>query len=275
MKVYDCITYCGEDLLLKIRFETLFNKVDKFVIVEANKYFNGETKEKLFDASKFEKYKKKIDFYYIENLPKYNGNNLEYEYFIKDQIKLGLKDLEPEDIILISDADEIPNLKNEKYKKFDSTIFLQNMYYYKFNIHLYEGLKWNNKVAATKSCKFKFFESVKKVRQFRVRNIPWWRIDKKIKRYVENDGGWHFSYLMNAHDISSKLKRFDHEIDHLMKDKIYKKKDLININKIEQRILNLTDPYDRKSMKLKKVKIDNSYPEYIRYNINLFKDYMI
>ena len=57
----------------------------------------------------FYKYKKKIDFYYLEDLPKYNGNNLDYEYFIKNQIKLGLKDLEPEDIILISDADEIPN----------------------------------------------------------------------------------------------------------------------------------------------------------------------
>ncbi|MBD1159757.1 hypothetical protein IDG51_00520 [Pelagibacterales bacterium SAG-MED14] len=37
MKIYDCITYCGENLLLKIRFETLYDKVDKFIIVEANK----------------------------------------------------------------------------------------------------------------------------------------------------------------------------------------------------------------------------------------------
>ena len=136
MKVYDCITYCGEDLLLKIRFETLFNKVDKFIIVEASKYFNGEDKPKLFNIKNFDRYKNKIDFYYIDNLPKFNGNNLEYEYFIKNQIKRGLNNLDPDDIILISDADEIPNLESEKYKKFDSTVFLQKMYYYKFNIHL-------------------------------------------------------------------------------------------------------------------------------------------
>ena len=47
MKIYDCITYCGEDLILKIRFETLYNQVDKFIIIEANKYFNGE-KNKAF-----------------------------------------------------------------------------------------------------------------------------------------------------------------------------------------------------------------------------------
>ena len=59
MKIIDCITYCGEDLLLKIRFETLFDKVDKFVIVEANKFFNGESKPRYFNINKFEKYKKK------------------------------------------------------------------------------------------------------------------------------------------------------------------------------------------------------------------------
>ena len=81
--------------------------------------------------------KKKIDFYYVENLPKFNGDNQQYENFIKDQIKLGLKNLDDEDIILISDVDEIPNLKNEKFKTVDSTVFLQKMFYYKFNIYAY------------------------------------------------------------------------------------------------------------------------------------------
>ena len=274
MKVYDCITYCGEDLLLKIRFETLFNKVDKFIIVEASKYFNGEDKPKLFNINNFDRYKNKIDFYYIDNLPKFDGNNLEYEYFIKNQIKRGLNNLDPDDIILISDADEIPNLESEKYKKFDSTVFLQKMYYYKFNIHLYEGLKWNNKVAATKSCKFKFFESVQKVRNFRVKNIPWWRFDRKIKRYVENDGGWHFSYLMNSKQISSKLKKFEHEVAHLKKGKKYDMQELTDIKNIENKISKLQDPYDREDIKLRKVQIDKSYPEYIYKNLDSLSDYI-
>ena len=275
MKIYDCITYCGENLLLKIRFETLYDKVDKFIIVEANKYFDGNPKPKLFNIENFEKYKKKIDFYYIEDLPKYNGNNLEYEYFIKDQIKRGLNNLDAEDIVLISDADEIPNLNNDKFKNYDSTVFLQDMYYYKFNIHLYQGLKWNNKVAATKSCKFKFFESVQKVRKFRVKNIPWWRFDRKIKRYVEKNGGWHFSYLMNSEEISLKLSRFKHEIDHLKKNSPYNINNLINIKNIENRIKNLQDPYDRTDIKLRKVDIDRSFPSYIYENRNNLSDYIL
>ena len=275
MKIYDCITYCGEDLLLKIRFETLFNKVDKFVIVEANRFFNGEVKPKLFDIKKFEKYKEKIDFYYIENLPKFNGNNLQYENFIKDQIKLGLKNLNDEDIVLISDADEIPNLKNEKYKNFDSAVFLQKMFYYKFNINAYEGLKFKNKIACTKSCKFKFFKNFKQVREFRVKNIPWWRVDKKIKRHVETDGGWHFSFLMKSKDIKSKLSRFEHEIKHLKKNEKYEMDNLMDIKKIEENIINLKDPYDRNHVKLKKVKIDESFPEYILLNKNELNEFIV
>ena len=275
MKIFDCITYCGEDLLLKIRFETLYNKVDKFVIVEANKYFNGETKPKFFNSKLFEKYSDKIDYYYIEDLPKYNGNNLEYEVFIKNQIIRGLKDLNEEDIILISDADEIPNLQNEKFKNFDSTVFLQKMYYYKFNINVNDGLKFKNKIACTKSCKFKFFNSFKQVREFRVKNIPWWRFDQKIKRHIELDGGWHFSFLMNINQIRSKLSRFEHEIKHLKNDKDYKVENLMDIKKIEQNIINLKDPYERDHVKLKKVEIDKSFPEYILHNKEKLKEFII
>ena len=271
MKVIDCITYCGEDLLLKIRFETLYNKIDKFIIIEANKYFNGNSKPKFFDHKKFYKYLNKIEYYYIEDLPKYNGSNLEYEIFIKNQISRGLNNLDDEDIVLISDADEIPN----EYLIQALPFFLQKMFFYKFNINAYEGLKFKDKIACTKSCKFKFFKSFQQVREFRVKNIPWWRFDKKIKRYVEKDGGWHFSFLMNSKDIRSKLSRFEHEIKHLKIEDEYKLKNLMNINKIENSIINLKDPYDRDHVKLKKVKIDESFPKYILENKNELNEFII
>lgn len=275
MKIIDCITYCGEDLLLKIRFETLYNKIDKFIIIEVNKYFDGKSKPKFFDHKNFYKYLDKIEYYYIEDLPKHTGNNLEYEIFIKNQIAKGLNNLDDEDIVLISDADEIPNLENEKFKNFDSAVFLQKMFYYKFNINAYEGLKFKNKIACTKSCKFKFFKSFQQVREFRVKNIPWWRFDKKIKRYVEEDGGWHFSFLMNSEDIRSKLSRFEHEIKHLKKEDEYKLIDLMDIKRIENNIINLKDPYDRDHVKLKKVKIDESFPKYILENKNKLNEFII
>jgi len=275
MKTIDCITYCGEDLLLKIRFETLYDKIDKFIIVEANKYFNGENKEKLFNHKNFEKYLDKLEYYYIEDLPEYNGNNIEYEIFIKNQISRGLNNLNDDDIILISDVDEIPNLKNDKFKSYDSAVFLQKMFYYKFNINAYEGLKFKNKIACTKSCKFKYFKSFQQVREFRVKNIPWWRFDKTIKRYIEPNGGWHFSYLMKSKDIRLKLSRFEHEIKHLKKGEKYDLKKLMDIKNIENNISQLKDPYGREHVKLKKINIDESFPEYIYQNQDDLRDFIV
>jgi beta-1,4-mannosyl-glycoprotein beta-1,4-N-acetylglucosaminyltransferase len=274
MKIYDCLPYCGEDLLLKIRFETLYKDVDKFIIIEGNRYFNGEKKSQLFDLKKFKKYEKKIKYFFIEDFPNHTGNNYDYEDYQRNQISRGFENLQDEDLILLSDADEIPNLNNKKFLRFDSAVFLQKMYYYKFNINMSEGLKWNNKWPGTKSCRYKFFESADKIRKFRVKNIPWWRIDRKIKRYVELDGGWHFTFLMNTKEISKKLNRFHHEIDHLLKNKDYKINNLIDLDEIKKRVSNLKDPYNRSDVKLKKVKIDKTFPKYIFQNSDKLSDYI-
>ena len=277
MKIYDCITYCGEDLLLRIRFETLNKEVDKFIIIEGNRYFNGDKKPQFFNLKNFEKFKEKIKYYFIEDFPKHNGDNYEYEHYQRNQIKRGFDGLEPDDMVLLSDADEIPNLKNKKFLNYDSSAFLQNMYYYKFNIHYHKGLKWGNsgnKWAGTKGCKFKFFETGEKIRRFRVRNIPWWRFDRKIKRHVESDGGWHFAFLMDIKNISTKLMRFNHEIDHLHKNTKYNLDNLLDQSQIKKRILELKDPYNRDDVKLKKVKIDKTFPEYILKNVNKLTNYI-
>ncbi len=232
MKILDCFGFCGENEILEIRLETLFKYVDKFIIVEGNKFFNGVDKKKFFDIENFKKYRSKIEYFFVENFPQHNGNNWIYENYQRNQIKLGLNNLESNDIILISDVDEIPNLESKKFINFDSTVFLQNMYYYKFNIHLSKGLKWKNKWAGTRSCKFKFFQSAQNVREFRVKNYPWWRFDRKIKRYIEFNGGWHFSFLMDPQLISKKISINTQELDHVLQTKEYNISDFNDEKKI-------------------------------------------
>ena len=107
MKIYDCFTYCGEDRLLEIRFKTLFNKVDKFVIIEGNRFFNGNIKKKKFDINKFNEFRSKINYFYIEDFPKHDGNNWNYEYF---QRKIFYPHLITRDRVRIID-----NIVNEFY----------------------------------------------------------------------------------------------------------------------------------------------------------------
>ena len=272
MKILDCFGFCGENEILEIRLETLFEYVDKFIIIEGNKFFNGVSKKKLFNIENFKKYKSKIRYFFIENFPEHNGNNWIYENYQRNQIKLGLNNLNPNDLILISDVDEIPNLENKKFMNFDSTVFLQDMYYYKFNIHLSKGLKWRNKWAGTKSCKFKFFKTAQNVREFRVKNYPWWRFDRKIKRYIEPNGGWHFAYLMNTEDISKKISGFAHEVSHVLSSKNFNIEALSDQNYINQKIKNMEDIYGRKNIKLKVVNIDTSFPKEIFENVYKYQD---
>jgi beta-1,4-mannosyl-glycoprotein beta-1,4-N-acetylglucosaminyltransferase len=272
MKIYDCFTYCGEDRLLEIRFKTLYNKVDKFVIIEGNKFFNGNIKKKKFDINKFNEFKSKINYFYIEDFPEHDGNNWNYEYFQRNKISLGLAGLNDNDIILISDADEIPNLNNEIFLQYDSAVFLQKMFYYKLNIFCYDGLKWNKKWPGTKSCKFKFFKNAQSVREFRVKNYPWWRFDRKIKRYIEPNGGWHFAYLMNTEDISKKISGFAHEVSHVLNSESFNIEALSDQNYINKKIENMDDIYGRKNIKLKVVDIDTSFPKEIFENVYKYQD---
>ena len=80
---------------------------------------------------------------------------------------------------------------------------------------------------------------------------------------------------MNDDEISNKLNRFDHEIEHLLGGQKYIKENLVNKNEIKFRMKNLIDPYNRKDVKLKKVDLDETYPKFIYQNIDKLSDFII
>ena len=53
MKIVDCFMYFDEDHLLEIRLNTLYNFVDKFVIVEADLDHAGNSRKPQFKIEKF------------------------------------------------------------------------------------------------------------------------------------------------------------------------------------------------------------------------------
>ena len=69
MKLIDCFMYFDEDMLLDIRLNILDNLVDKFVIAEATKTHSGKEKNLNFDIKKFSKFKDKIEYLVIDDLP--------------------------------------------------------------------------------------------------------------------------------------------------------------------------------------------------------------
>ena len=135
MKIYDCFSYWDEDLLLDLRLNVLNEHVDHFVIVEGNKTWQNNPKKLKFDINKFQKFKDKIIYIPVEDMPDGDNPYLR-ENFQRNCILRGIKKAEEEDVIMISDLDEIPNPKKlkKKKKKQRYAAFKQKHFYYKLNL---------------------------------------------------------------------------------------------------------------------------------------------
>ena len=224
MKIIDCTTYYSEDLMLDIRFNILNQFVDKFIIVEATHSHSGEKKTLNFNINNFPKFKDKIEYLIIENEPEGIIKNTEdssvkrmnsllrieqsYNYILN-----ALETVSEDDLICLSDNDEIPNLDSKYFKnsKKDVFIFKQLFFYYKFNL-FYDLMPW----FGTKACKKKKLISLSWLRNLKNKKYPWWRIDtyfsktKQTNIQIVDNGGWHFTNLKTAKEIHKKLSNFGH-----------------------------------------------------------------
>ena len=224
MRIIDCTTYYSEDLMLDVRFNILNEHVDKFIITESKFSHSGKEKKLNFDVNNFPKFKDKIQYLVIENEPsgidKDNVSssvkrmnsllriNQSYDFMMN-----AIKDASDDDLICISDNDEIPNLNSESFKNSNKDIFIfkQLFFYYKFNL-FYDLMPWYG----TKACRKKKLVSLSWLKNLKNREYPIWRLDtffsktKQTNLEIIENGGWHFTNLKTAQEIYTKLSNFGH-----------------------------------------------------------------
>jgi len=262
MKIFDCFTYFDEDLILDIRLNVLDKYVDKFVIVESGEDHQGRKKKKNFKIKNFKKFKKKIIYLYFEKFDK-NLDSWGRENFQRNFIKNGIDEAHENDLIIISDVDEIPNLKkfnpNKENEKF--FVFKQKLYYYKLNLLARDEI-WHG----SKACKKKYLRSPQWLRSLKThKKYPFWRIDKIKFNYI-NNGGWHFSFVKNYKKIQKKIKSYAHVE--------YNKPEITNLKNIKKNVDDQKDIFNRNII-FKKVKVDSTYPIYVRKNLIKFKNFIL
>jgi len=224
MKIIDCTTYYSEDLMLDVRFNILDKYVDKFIITESKFSHSGAEKPLNFNINNFPKFKDKIQYLVIENQPegldissdssstKRMNSLLRIEQSYNFMLN-AIKDVSDNDLICLSDNDEIPNFDSKHFKesKNDIYIFKQLFFYYKFNL-FYDLMPWYG----TKACKKKKLLSFSWLRNLKNKKYPFWRLDTFFSKYkqtnlkIVEDGGWHFTNLKTAKDIYTKLSNFGH-----------------------------------------------------------------
>ena len=295
MKIFDCFMYYDEEMILDLRLNYLNNYVDYFVIVESIYTHSGLRRKLLFDINNFSKFKKKIIYIVLNEEPKnldriekkddenaINSklilNAVKRENLQRDTIQNGLMLATQNDLIIISDVDEIPNLESLNLDNIDKKIILfnQKYYYYKFNLKL-NGIKWHG----SKACLKKYLISPQWLRNVKDKIYPWWRFDiffsnKKYKNIkIINNGGWHFSNIKSASDIEKKMRTYLHHREYELNP--------LGESKINEIIKEKKPIYNLKSdMKSNKFDLSdrlitaniNELPNYVQNNLEKYKKWI-
>ena len=266
MAIYDCFQYFDEDHMVDLRLNILNQYVDFFVISESTKTHQGKDKKINFDIKKFSKFKNKIKFIIADykeavNFEKHTGGESPIEQHQRNALIEGIRDASPEDLIILSDSDEIPDLEKlrdiDKNKKFIA--FSQKMFMYKLNLQNLNESNW----IGSKITKKKNITSMQDLRNLKFKKYPFWRLDKNNLQTIK--GGWHFSFMQTPEQILNKIESFSHGE--------FNNSD-INEQNIEEKILKNEDIFGR-GITLKKIKIDSSYPAYILNNKGNFLKWII
>ena len=268
MAIYDCFQFFNEEHIVDLRLNILNKFVDTFVIVESTVNHQGQNKKLNFDIRKFSKFKNKINYIVVDDTPKdiiksHTGGESLVEQHQRNSLIKGLKEASDNDLVILSDVDEIPDLN--KLKEFDKNkyaVFSQKMFMYKLNLLNLGENNWHG----SKICLKKNLKSPQWLRNLKFKKYPFWRLDKPRNIQIIKDGGWHFAYLHTAENISRKIKSFAHGE--------FNKKNLTDEKEIQKRIENKEDIFNR-GYDLKKIDIDETYPDYIRQNLELLKNWII
>ena len=279
-------------MMMDVRFNVLNHYVSKFIVVESTFSHSGKKKKLNFNIDDYPKFKDKIIYLVIDHEPMelIKKENLELDSVSKrlnslkrieqsyNYMTKGIKDASDDDLIMLSDNDEIPDLSKLNLDKIQNNfvIFEQLFFYYKFNL-LYDRMSWYG----TKACKKKKLKKFSTLRNIKNKKYPFWRLDtifsdtkQKNVRIVKN-GGWHFTNLKTPDELFEKLSNFGHhdEFEKLnitiesLKDKINKKEVFYNHFADKENKNKWSDSY-----KLKK--IDNSFlPKYLNDNHEKFNEW--
>lgn len=276
--VIDCIPFFNELDILKLRLHILDPLVDRFVIEEATHTFSGLPKDLCFEKNRemFEEFLPKITYLVVDNSPKEISTH-ERDKFQKNALAKALTDASDEDVLILSDVDEIPNpaVLQELVKRFDPDkiyhLAQRNFYCY-LNMEEISG----NLLSITGE-----FPGVERrmwlgTKVFAKKNIPesgiidLREISPEDPRSVRvADGGWHFGYMGSCHEtdvsrrVGTKVVAAAHQE--------YNTEDVLA--EVKGRLILGEDIFGRNAV-FQWAVVDESYPQYLLEHKSEY-DYLI
>lgn len=267
--IYDCIPFFNELDILKLRMQIMAPYVDKFVLEESTVTFSGEPKEMIFAKNRemFREFADKIVYVAVDNSPMSGVTTHERDKFQKNQLIRGMRGCKPDDIVIFSDVDEIPDPRTlqKVLEHFDvSKIYhlAQRMFYCFLNMEEISG----NLLSITGE-----FPGVEKKQWLGTKVCSFGSLPEEGIVYLREvapedprsvrvaDGGWHFGY-MGGDGERDVAKRIGVKVQAAAHSEYNSKRYL---NEAVDRLLCGEDIFDRDA-KFVRVKIDESFPAYLR-----------
>lgn len=273
--VYDCIPFFNELDILKLRLHILDPIVDRFIIEEATVTFSGEPKELCFEKNRamFQEFLPKITYLVVDDSPKEVSTH-ERDKFQKNALIKGLSQASDEDVIILSDVDEIPNPKvlEKIIAEFDPDKIYhlaQRMFYCFINMEEVSG-KLLSITGEFPGVERKMWLGTK---VFGRKNIPAEGIIelREASTTAPNavrveEGGWHFGYMGSRQEtdvakrIGTKVVAAAHQ-EYNNRDTLAEARDKLILGQ---------DIFGRDA-RFKQVEVDDSYPEYLLNHIEEYR----
>ncbi|MCH5248430.1 MAG: glycosyl transferase GT17 family protein [Lachnospiraceae bacterium] len=277
--IYDCIPFFNELDILKLRMHILAPYVDKFVIEEASVTFSGESKPMIFAENRqmFNEFGDKIIYVPVEDNPPELTTTHERDKYQKNQLIKALGNCSPDDVIIFSDVDEIPNPKvlKEIIEKFDADKvyhLAQRMFYCFLNMEEISGKLLSitgdfpgvekKQWLGSKVCSFAKLpkEGIVYLREVSTSDPSSVRVE---------DGGWHFGY-MGGNGEKNVARRISEKVQAAAHQEYNESKYL---KEAVDRLLCGEDIFGRDAEFIR-VEIDETYPDYLREHMEEY-DYLI
>lgn len=199
----DTFMFYNELDILELRLETLDPYVDLFVLVEAEVNHVGGPKELFFQKNKdrFAKWLPKIRYVLVTaaEAPK-DESPWAREKYQREAILRGLDEVPDSAIVMVSDVDEIPDMRLIKFEQLPHLVNSVHMWMFEYSLeYLFLGEPWFGTVL-TNCALLK-------------RSGPNYFRDNRWKFPVIQYAGWHLSSFGTPMHVWNKMQTFAHAKD--------------------------------------------------------------
>lgn len=212
--------------------------------MEATKTFNGKKKPLYFQKNKdkFKKFEDKIIHIVLDDFDEKNIESSQRNAILK-----GLKNAKENDIVFLSDADEI--ISRKKIQEFVNPIMNKQTDFVRAELRSYKWFfnRWDPKDPFIRPIVATTYKNLKNY------NLYALKMDKTHKHILVREAGWHFTHMGFEENVISLLKALNKQVNHR-----YSKNIKMIIDNARDCILS---------------PIDETYPKYIQENIAYFRQH--